>query len=242
MVSEDGSVLGRRDRKRLATHQALRSAALRLVAERGLHDVTVEEIADAADVAVRTFFNHFSSKEDALVGIDSERAEELSSAVSQRPAGEAALDSLRAVLTAYAMEAVASSDDWALRMDIIKASPELLPRLLSSVSALERTLVEAIQARETSGDGRGLYAELVVSVAMAAVRTSIARWRQEQGTRSLAETLGQAFDLIASGLPEPRPTRATAKPGLRRPAPPGGAAPTARLPAVAAISLSEHGR
>ncbi len=49
--------LGRRDRKKLETHQALRAAALRLVAQRGLQQVTVEDIAEVADVSVRTFFN-----------------------------------------------------------------------------------------------------------------------------------------------------------------------------------------
>ena len=44
---------GRRERKKLATRQALQDAALRLVAERGLEQVTVEDISEAADVATR---------------------------------------------------------------------------------------------------------------------------------------------------------------------------------------------
>src|ERR1035437_1983700 len=90
--------LGRRDRKKLATHQTLRSAALRLVAERGWHEVTVEDITEATDVSVRTFFNHFPSKEDSIVGLDPERVDQLSEALAARPAEEPPLAALRAVL------------------------------------------------------------------------------------------------------------------------------------------------
>ena len=216
-MDDDQLPLGRRDRKRLATHHALRSAALHLVAERGLHHVTVEEIADRADVSVRTFFNHFRSKEDSLVGLDLDHAAELTSALVSRPAGETALEAVRAVLTEFALEWVERSDEWALRMDVVRASPELLPRLLGSVSALEQALSEGIAARGPEDQDSGLYPALVSSVALAGMRTAIARWREEQGVRPLAGILQLVFDQIAAGLPAspagappapPRPRRA----------------------------------
>ena len=55
--------LSRRERKKLATRQRLMQAALQLFSEHGYDATTVEEIAEAADVAKSTFFNYFETKE-----------------------------------------------------------------------------------------------------------------------------------------------------------------------------------
>ena len=58
--------MGRRERKKAATRQALADAALRLFLEHGYDQVTVRDIAEAADVSTTTLFKHFPGKE-ALV-------------------------------------------------------------------------------------------------------------------------------------------------------------------------------
>src|ERR1700689_2440924 len=100
-VRADPIAQGRRDRKKQATRRALRNAALDLVAERGFAHVTVEDIAGAADVATRTFFNYFPSKESAVIGADPERAAEVRASLLGRPLGETPLEALRAVTVEY---------------------------------------------------------------------------------------------------------------------------------------------
>ncbi|MEV8373402.1 helix-turn-helix domain-containing protein [Kribbella sp. NPDC056861] len=58
--------LGRRERKKLQTRQVISDVATTLFMERGFDQVTVAEVAKAADVAVQTVFNHFPTKEDLL--------------------------------------------------------------------------------------------------------------------------------------------------------------------------------
>lgn len=77
----------RRTRKRLATRQAISDAATRLFFERGYDRVTVDEIAEAADVGRMTVFNHFPRKEDIFFDLDDLGREELVAALSNRPAG-----------------------------------------------------------------------------------------------------------------------------------------------------------
>jgi AcrR family transcriptional regulator len=74
----------RRERHRTATRERLLRAALRLFAERGYLETTVEDITDAADVGKGTFFNYFPTKEHVLATFGDERI-----AVIQRAAEEA---------------------------------------------------------------------------------------------------------------------------------------------------------
>ena len=84
----------RRSRKRLATSKAISDAATRLFMERGFDHVTVDEIAEAADVGRMTVFNHFPRKEDMFFDRDEEGREMLREAVRQRDPGVASLEAL----------------------------------------------------------------------------------------------------------------------------------------------------
>src|SRR3984957_14888483 len=71
------------ERRRRRTQRALQNAAITLVGRHGLAEVTVEEIAAAAGVSRRSFFNHFPTKAAALFDPDPSDAERL----AQLPAG-----------------------------------------------------------------------------------------------------------------------------------------------------------
>jgi AcrR family transcriptional regulator len=87
--------IGRRERKKLATRQAIADEAMRLFLKRGYDAVTVAEIADAADVAVSTVFKHFDSKEAIAFSRDPAVEAELIRAVAERAPGISIARSLR---------------------------------------------------------------------------------------------------------------------------------------------------
>lgn len=72
MTSEQPESL--RARQIRERREAIHSAAVDLVLEHGLDNVTVAQIAEAAQVSNRTFFNYFASKELAIVGLNDSAA------------------------------------------------------------------------------------------------------------------------------------------------------------------------
>src|ERR1700756_559132 len=121
-----------RERKKLATRRLLRRVALDLIAERGMANVTVEDIAEAADVSPRTFFNYFPSKEAALFGSDPAKGIELRERIVHDSPGEPALEVLRAIMISGAQTVAedlkdlgGDPADWLRRMKVVRADPQL---------------------------------------------------------------------------------------------------------------------
>lgn len=85
----------RRTRKRLATRQAISDAATRLFNARGFDQVTVDEIAAAADVGRMTVFNHFARKEDMFFDLDATGRADLLACLQHRDPKIAPLEALR---------------------------------------------------------------------------------------------------------------------------------------------------
>jgi AcrR family transcriptional regulator len=194
---------GLRERKKLATRSALHEAALRLVADRGLANVSVDDIADAADVSPRTFFNYFSTKDDAVLGLDPEASAHQVAAFLERPVDETPVQALRAVARAQAAEMATDTELWPLRLKVIDTEPALLARLAAVFGEGERVLAEAIATRSGTRAGVDAYPTLLAGVAGVAMRTALHRWLASDFTAPLPALLDEAWDVLAAGLPAP---------------------------------------
>src|SRR3954452_14672871 len=124
----DSAVFGRRERKKQETRAALEAAALRLFAERGYEQTTVEDIADAADVAVRTFFRYFSSKQHVLFGdVAHSIVGRLETALRARPATEPPIEAVAAAMEDLELESEEQYRQVMARMQLVRTMPELIP-------------------------------------------------------------------------------------------------------------------
>jgi AcrR family transcriptional regulator len=190
----------RRERKKQATRQALHQAAFLLVEEHGLAAVTVEAIADRADVATRTFFNYFSSKEDAVLNRDPTRPERLRQALLERPAAEDALTALRRVLDDLVKEQVLDGERLLRRMRLVGSEPLLRATMAAMHDEVEEALVAGVADRTGQDAHFDLYPALVVSAAWGAFKVAYLRWSDQSGRVPFDLLLSAAFDMLASGL------------------------------------------
>ena len=192
---------GLRERKKADTRAALAAATVRLAVDRGWEHVTVEAIAAAADVSYRTFFNHFSSKEDALLHPGGPDQPRLSTRLRAVPADVAPLSAVRTAVRAELVELEADPVGLLERLTVLMGTPSLLPRLVEMSATDEREFALAVAERTGTDADADLLPPLLAAVVSAALRVSLLRWQAQGGTTPLTELADEALDAVAAGLP-----------------------------------------
>jgi AcrR family transcriptional regulator len=183
---------GLRERKKLATREALARAARRLALERGLERVRVEDIAAEVGVSPRTFNNYFSSKEQAIVSIAVDRAAETCAALRARPPGEPLVDALSHALISEEFGDIRPGPDSMARLRLILSSPALRGEYLNAMVATERPLADAIAERLGAGSTDDLYPHVLAAAATGALRVAITHWVTSGTTVTLPALIRQA--------------------------------------------------
>jgi AcrR family transcriptional regulator len=159
---------GLRERKKQRTREQIVEAAFRLFDKRGYHATTVADIAAAADIAPRTFFAYFPSKE-AVVFFDYEPIiAGLRAAIEQRPEGESTIDALRRWLEDSLPAERHESDKEQLRHCLIADEPGLAAHHRHLLSRFEDILREGV-ARDLGDPPDTLRPKLVAAAATAAL-------------------------------------------------------------------------
>lgn len=189
-----GMTAGLRERKKAATRQAVHEAALRLTVEHGLDNVTVEAIADAANISRRTFSNYFDGKEDALLYGEAQRLGTLVRRVREQPPGQCAWLALRGALDSLYEEGGVADRALHVRTRLAMNHPTLLARQLAYRVRLEQELSAAVAGREQAGDAGP---ELLTAAFLTALRVAGQWWCAERETRSLHQLSVLALDQIA---------------------------------------------
>ncbi|WP_434445125.1 TetR/AcrR family transcriptional regulator [Lentzea sp. E54] len=188
-----------RDRKKRRTRAALERATVRLAAEKGYDHVTVEEIAAEADVSVRTFFNYFASKDEALIGADPEAGPRMIERIVSAPDEVSPFEAYRSSVLAEITDELNNARDlWLLRKEVLMQRPDLLVRAFAYNVESEQRLANAV-ARQAGLPESHLYPRLVVAAGSAAFRCAVTRWAQDDSV-ALGELVGEALDLFGTGL------------------------------------------
>ncbi|HTF53341.1 MAG TPA: TetR family transcriptional regulator [Pseudonocardia sp.] len=149
--------LGRRDRKRLETRNGLAAVALELFAERGFDAVTVNDIADRADVDPSTFYRHFGSKEAVIFSEFGDWTGRLGDAVRAQPADVPLLETMRAGSKDLVAMLMVDVDNERRRAELIESTPSVRAQGLAVREVLIDEVALAIAERmavDPARDGR----------------------------------------------------------------------------------------
>ncbi|WP_330253948.1 TetR family transcriptional regulator [Nocardia sp. NBC_00565] len=196
--------LGLRERKKLDTRKALSDAALELAFERGLANVTRDDIAARAGVSVRTFNNYFTGKHEALVYRQIERVKRSLAILRDRPADEPLWTSIRMAVV-EPLEADGAG--------LAPPRPEQLAMIRDLLDAPETRIAlsrgifddwaEVIAERTGTDPVHDLYPRLVAGVLGAIYQSTTETYTHADPPVLITTLLRQAIDGVAAGLPAP---------------------------------------
>jgi AcrR family transcriptional regulator len=179
---------GLRERKKQATREALRQAALRLAVERGPDQVRVEDIAEAAGVSPRTYNNYFASREHAIAAaVTADREARIAAVIGARPAGVRLAD---AITEAVIQQYTNTSEHHPEVLLLITSRSTLRDAFLDTTAGIEPPLTAVIAER--LGDAEGNTARVLAASVAAAVRIALEGWLRPSGTAGTAGAAGSS--------------------------------------------------
>jgi AcrR family transcriptional regulator len=203
------AMTGLRERKKADTRRALSDAALDLAFERGLENVTREDIANLVGVSLRTFNNYFNGKFEALGYRQAERMRRGVALLRQRPADEPLWTSITHVVL-ETLEAdfgdVRDDENWVpSRQELAEVRKLLMnPQVRNAVpSQLLDEWIAAVAERTGTDPDRDLYPRLVVAVVRAIGDAAAEAYVRAEPPVAITELIRAGFAAVSAGMPEP---------------------------------------
>ena len=192
---------GLRERKKAQTRTAISKAVMLLALDRGLDAVTVDDIAAAADVSVRTFHNYFGSKEEALIASWRSEFEVHLDELRARPADEPILVSLEHVLAGIAAGTVDHPLDLVTQSDVLWTSTVMAHRRSVLLDEVTRMVTDVVAARTGTDASTDIYPRLVTAAAITATVTAFEFAATcEPGEQGPERFIHESFALLRAGL------------------------------------------
>ncbi|GAA3617223.1 TetR family transcriptional regulator [Nonomuraea rosea] len=188
---------GLRERKKAKTRALIQKEALRLFREQGYAATTVEQIAEAAEVAPSTVFRYFATKED-LVLVD--QFPPFMDALQAVPPDVGPIRAVRMAMKAVTEAQTPEERAEGLAREILMLTvPELWAASLENVTGVVRTIQGQLAARE----GRAPDDPEIRNVTGAIIGVLFAvwfEWVKDPGMDAPAQ-LDQALEHLEAGLP-----------------------------------------
>jgi AcrR family transcriptional regulator len=189
---------GIRERKKERTREQIVEAAMGLFAERGYQATTIADIATAADVARRTFFAYFPSKEAVVFHNIDRDLDGLAGTLRDRLPGETAFDALRRWIDVKFDEWTAEEDEAVLRKRLCREDEGLANFESGMMARIQELLLEAI-ADDLDEPQDALRPQLVAAAAVAAL-TSLGGSFDEKAEQRVPVAKAEALAVLDDAM------------------------------------------
>jgi len=204
VVADVASDAGRRDRHRAEVRTNLHDAAIRLFSDRGYEATSVDDIAAAAGVSLRTFFRYFAGKDDVLFAKEMDASRFLSD-VARQPRVPAPLAAIHHAYVGQPPLSAADTQVHVLFHRAVASSPTLQGRYLSGMRQFHEELAVALATR----DGRRAPTDadrLAASIGRTVLDHAYVGWLGRGARGDLRRAVDTAFARLASvwGVDPPR--------------------------------------
>ena len=188
----------RRSRKKQDTRNRLVAAADDLFDRQGYDETTTLDIAEAADVAQRTLFRHFPSKEALLYAELDDARFVLRDALHAQPDDVPALTAIRAAMAELGDRIVANRERRLLEARLAATTPAVSGYFRAVIQAgWERELIVAVAERLDVDPMQDPRPEVLAGAAMSACRIATRQWTVSEGTADYVALADRALEAIA---------------------------------------------
>lgn len=194
---------GLRERRRRAAIRRIQEAALDLFDERGFENVTIEEIAEAADVSPSSVYRYLGTKEGVVLydEFDFRLIDAVEAELASHPPVEAVRRALSSVMAAF----FGRDEDLARRkLRYVLEDPHLHAAMTQQVDALSQLVSDAL-ARSSNRQADELEIQVIASTLVWALTAAVRRWHADGYARPLQLLLEEALEVVERGLQLDRP-------------------------------------
>lgn len=198
--------VGLRERKKRERRRRIEDAAIELFERQGFDATTIEQIAAAADIAPRTFFSYFPTKDDLVLADYTDRLDRIIAEFARRPEAEPAWDALSASFAAVAADYTTEVDRLASRFTIMATAPSVYARSLQLQAGWEQTLSDHL-AERLGASLDDPAPRLLAATAVAVMRASLRHWLTSDHPEPLPVLVEKAFERLGRGLSQDAPHR-----------------------------------
>lgn len=184
------------DLRRERMSRRIERSALMLFAKERAEDVTVERLAIAAGISVRTWFRYFAGRDEVFAALPMRKLERISNLVRARPTEETLVEAFsQAVAAAQATE---TESEMVLLWGIaVHRSPEPALRAMAHTALTMTGVFQAIIAERLGTDPLDPRAGALGAAFSGLVAYSYQRWVAEGGTGSLADMVAESFAVMS---------------------------------------------